>query len=268
MEVKVELGDFTPQAIKLLEAIGATSATQVFPHLMAALNDGARMYQQKWRQFATGTPIPGTTRTINSSGPYARSIQVDESNPIEKTIFTDYPAHKWIEDGAPETDLKPGILKGPRSRPMKSKPGGRYNIIPFRHGVPKALRNPMPVRIYNLMLQETERVEQTEGMRRRGVRAVLPAGEGGDPKTKITQNFGTYTWTAGKWEGMRRYDTSSSKATSSEYMTFRIVSSNSDPASWIVPERPPVPIIQAVKDVVTPVVEQLLTYAFQQDLGG
>ena len=265
MEVKVELGDFTPEIVKMLEAVGGSSSSQVFPHLMAALNKAALLYQATWRRFASGTPIPGTSgKTIRSTGPYVRSIQTELSNPIQKIVYTDYPGHKYIEDGAPETDLKPGLLSGPKSRATAK--GGRINVVAFRHDVPsESAKNPMPVNIYNLMLQETKRAESTR-QSRLGVRATLPKGQGGEPQTKVTQFHGTYTWSAGKHEGMQRIDTSTGKAKSSKYITFRTVSSQSDPASWIVPEREPIPIRQAVVDTVTPIVRELLKDAFVSDI--
>lgn len=265
MEIKVELGDFTPEIVQLLENMGGASASQVFPHLMAALNTAGELYQATWRKFATGLPIPGQAgRTIRSSGPYHNSIRTDLSNPIEKIIYTDSPVHRFIEDGAPETDLKPGLLSGPRSRPTLD--GGRMNIVSFRHGVPSAARSPMPQNIYQAMLRETQRAEAQRQARTGPVRATLPRGMGGTPQTKVTQNFGIYQWAVGKYEGMRRYDTSSGRAVSSEYLTFRVVSSKSDPASWIVPERPPLPIRQAVVDAMAPVVDELLKSAFESDI--
>ena len=269
MEIKVILQDFQPEIVKIAESVGMPTMTTVFPHLVAAFNKAALLYQAYWRRFASGTTIPGAGgRTINSRGPYTRSIKVDDKGPFEKTIFTDYFAHKYIEDGTPETDLKPGLLYGPRSRPTAD--GGRINVVSFRHGVPGTLgsNNPMPMNIHNLMQQETRRAEAVRGSRLGGVRAVLPKGMGGDPETKVTQKFGTYTWKVGKHEGMQRIDTSTGRGKSSKYITFRTVSTNSDPASWIVPERPPIPIRKALVDLLQPEIELLLKNAFTADIGG
>ena len=247
-----------------MKNIGGNTAESVFPHLVAALNSAAELYVRTWRKFATGLPVPPDGSVVRSSGPYHRSIQSDTANPLEKIIFTDSPVHKYIEDGAPETDLKPGLLAGPKSRPTLS--GGRMNIISFRHGVPSAARNPLPDNIYQKMLQETQRAESKRQASTGGVRAVLPKGEGGTPQTKVSEQFGVYRWKVGQYEGLRRIDTSVGRGHSSKYLTFRVVSTNSDPASWIVPERKPIPIRHAVVDLVTPVVEKMLKDSFELDI--
>ena len=273
MQVDIVLDDFQPEVLKMLEAVGASSSVQVFPHLMAALNKSALMMQELWRRFATGLPVPGADRTINSRGNYERSIQADLHNPIEKIVFTDYPAHKWIEEGSREYDMKPGLLRGPSSRATKS--GGRINVISFRHGVPgtDVSNRPMPLNIYNLILQETKRAEarqvanfigwddsRQDALNRR-------QGMGGTPETKFSEKFGKYTWKSGKHEGMQRIDTSTGRAKSSKYITFRTVSTNSDPASWISPERAPIPIREAVVEQTKPIIEAMLAEAFRADIG-
>jgi hypothetical protein len=93
----------------------------------------------------------------------------------------------------------------------------------------------------------------------------LPASKGGEQKTKETSQ-GNYTWKTGKHTGMVRMDASTKKARTSEYITFRVVSYKSDPASWIIPAVDPLPIRQKVVDTLRVESEKLLKLAIEEDL--
>jgi hypothetical protein len=269
--VELRVADEIPA---ILEALQNVKPDTVFPNLLAALNAVSEMYAYTWRKYAGGSPIPGTPRIIHSRGDYVRSIQTDTSKPDEKWVFTDYPAHKWIEEGHGEIDLKPGLLAGTKARQGKLGP---YTIVGFRHGTPKtsASNNPMPVRVYNFMRQLAQNNQQKSSItgkipgakphdRKYHWGSRLPANMGGAALTKRT-SVGNYTWTTGKMTGMTRMDTSIKK-TNSQYMTFRIVSYKSDPASWRVPPVQGVAIRQAVVDSTRPEVVEMLKRAVEADL--
>jgi len=282
-EMKVGVGVHIPGFAALMSD---KTVRQAFPTVVDRLNDLAKMYQETWRRYALGAPIPtsGGPRVINSRGEYAKSIQVDLSNDLEKVIYTDYKAHKYIEDGHQEIDLKPGLLSGPKAR---TGANGPYNIVAFRHGVPGTLstNKPMPLNVYNMVnkfsqSKVTGQYTDVKGVVRNTYRWGDRLGSSGAPETKkispemqkkLSQAYGrpvsdTYTWTAGKRSSMVRMQANTQKAKSSSYITFRVVSMRSDPASWIVPKKDPIPIRQAVVDTMRPITDQAIADAFETDI--
>jgi len=93
----------------------------------------------------------------------------------------------------------------------------------------------------------------------------LPSAMGGAAETKKTSQ-GDYTWSTGKRTGMVRMDASTKRARSSKYITFRVVSYKSDPASWIIPAKDPVPIRQKVVDTLRAESEKLIKMGMEEDL--
>lgn len=283
-DINVGVGTHIPGFIELM---GNASVKQAFPAVLERLNDLAKMYQETWIRYANGAPIPGCPRVIHSRGDYARSIQVNLTNDVVKVIYTNYPAHKYIEEGHGEIDLKPGLLSGPKAR-INAK-GEPYNIVHFRHGITGTApsNKPMPINVYNIVKKfEQSKVTGTfkdvQGVTRRTYswKDRLSATKGGAPETKhlsasmvkkLEQKYGkpvsdTYTWKAGKHAGMVRMQANTTRAKSSSYITFRVVSIHSDPSSWIVPALPPAPIRQAVVDTMRPITDKAIADAFEEDV--
>lgn len=289
-DLNVTVTDFAPrfaQAIKT--AAGHNAFAVTFPNTVAALNMLAHKYLIKWRNFTQGEQIPGAPRAIWSRGEYTKSISVDLSDDMVKRIYSTGPWTERIERGHGEIDLKPGLLRGPKSRLGDRGP---YNIVAFRHGTTQAPteRNPMPINVYNLIKSQTDKADRAYkqgtsskpgtsrvtgnvhlgGQRyqrsyRWGYR--LPKDQGGPRKTKETSR-GDYTWKTGKRTSMVRMDASTSSARSSSYITFRTVSVHSDPASWIVPPLEGIPIRQAVIDALEDETKKILQMAMEEDLSG
>jgi len=277
-DIQVDVSDLLPEFAKLIQAgYGDT----VFAHTRNALGHIAEMYQKVWRGYATGTPIPGAPRVISSAS-YARSIQVDNSDPDVKIVYTDNDKyHGLIENGRPRYDMKPGLLSGPNARTTKD--GGKYNIIPFRHQTPGGSRNPMPVNVYRTMLRESDRAELKKQM---GISST--GGKSHTLSSGPTPAQRSYQWGArlSKYEntqtplhpkkkhwkspsvfsGMVRMQASTTGANRSKYMTFRVVSSRSDPDSWISPKLDPIPIRKRVVETVNPIAVQMLQAAIEGDI--
>lgn len=283
-EYKVQVGVHIPGFADLMQN---PTVQQTFPKVLSRLNDLAKMYQETWRRYAQGAPIPGCPKVIRSRGDYARSIKVNLSSLTEKLIYTDSPKHKYIEEGHGEIDLKPGLLSGPKARTSTGKDPHQYNIVAFRHGSAGSSSSnaPMPINIYNIVKGfEQSRVTGTfpdvKGVTRRTYKFNDRLGQAGPQETKnispemqkkLSEKYrvnvsDTYTWKTGKYSGMVRMQANTAKAKSSSYITFRVVSKYSDPASWIVPEQAPIPIRQAVIDTMKPIVDQAIGDAFVEDL--
>jgi hypothetical protein len=195
-----------------------------------------------------------------------------------------------LERGHGLIDLKPGLLKGPKSRTGKN---GRYNIVAFRHGTPGSdqfRNNPMPISVYRSF---TAQMKEADAAKKAGASPTGGAsyttksssdasgrsyswGSRVDPKsqrgrrskliTRKGKRVGDYTWKSGKYAGMVGMQQSSQKSKRTGYMTFRVVSAGSDPMSWIVPEQPPWPVRKAVIDFMRPFAEQILQQAMEADI--
>lgn len=289
-DIELTVVDFAPGFAQLAKDV---PFSKLFPNLLQALNLIAINHAVQWRKFTMGEQIPGAPRVINSRGDYTRSIQADISKEQLKTVFSQGPWTDQIEKGHGEIDLKPGLLHGPKARMGKNGP---YNIVPFRHGIPNSLKsnNPMPQDLYNLIRRETNKADKLRaqgGQGRPGVSKIVgkgpgvwqrvsgaqdlknnyewgyrvPASKRGPIQTKHMSQRG-YTWKTGKHTGMVRMDASTKRARTSEYITFRVVSYKSDPASWIVPPQDPIPIRDKVIETLKDETQRLLKIAIEEDL--
>ena len=276
-EVRVDIHDIVPEFVDVLRQV---EGKQVFPNILAAMSEIAALYREAWMGFASGVPIPGSPRVINSrAGGYRDSIKLDLSKDNEKVVYTDSPVHRYIEDGSPEVDLKPGLLSGPKARQGKDGP---YNIVAFRHGTPGTLQSnrPMPVNVYNIVRQQirqaqksrTDAVQTSQQQRQKarppGRMQVIAATNQQGRRSKLVGTFSegrgsSYTWKSGQFAGMQRI---TGVARSTQYITFRVVSFRSPPSSWIVPPREGVPIREAVVSEVRDLAEEMLKEALRRDL--
>lgn len=233
----------------------------------SALTD---VIQRTWIEYASGSTVSysGGTFTVHVvSGEYVRSIQegLRMEDDLTGEIFTTSPHGAIIEDGVKGYDMKQKMLNSPNAKVAKD--GSRYITVPFRHGTPNAKTMPaMPKAVYKdakqlgysrrnnaLTAQSTGR-EYTWGGR------LKNTSEG--QRSKILPNGRNYTWKNGLFSGMVRMG----KQSHSQYMTFRRISSKSDPNSWQYPDVPPRPIRQAVIENTREEVLQLIRNGFEMDL--
>lgn len=151
--------------------------------------------------------------------------KVDASN---HEIWLDKEA-EHLEDGYQRFDMKPGILKGPKAK--VSKKGVRYNTIPFKQASPGAATN----------LREQLMGEQMKQALKSGISRLtrqktdlnkIQKGADGKPLRgnvgKISKNPIIHP----HLQGLTRYQKQYGGATQAQSMTFRTVTSKSDPASW------------------------------------
>lgn len=239
------------------------------PNIEAAVAQGAAYVQAIWQQTVMGTmQVPGAlpvTVNIGLRDLYAKSIVlgnmlVGQGSVAQKVLALKQIA-KDLEDGKPKWDMKPMLLNGPKAR--VSKKGVKYNIIPFRHGTsanyaPNSNFPTMPKDIYQQARELKASVKQGNAMKWGG---KLPATgkPGQNPTTGYQHKHDIY-------EGMVRIEKTYAKATQSKYLTFRTVSSNSDPASWWHPGYEAHHIAKGVSDYCKPAVEQMIHEAAKLDL--
>jgi hypothetical protein len=116
-------------------------------------------------------------------------------------------------------DLKPGLLAGRSAR--VSQKGVRYAVVPFRKYTPgrgKGGLYSLPRDIYRAALAGQKIAPGTEMGER-----FWRFGYGGEP------------WTTGPFANLTRYETPWGRG--SRYYTFRTVTSNSPPLSWLRPPK-------------------------------
>jgi hypothetical protein len=231
-----------------------------------------------------GTP-PGAPElrfdSINTRREYADSItigsnlDVPEAGFFNRSVIATAKIAEETERGKPRWDMKPMLLGGPKTR--LSKKGIKYNIIPFRHGVPGGSVNShfktMPRDIYAAARQLKPTMSKKIALDLFGTEhyskivkygeslnsqqhALLLAKHSGHPRHKSISIY----------EGMYRVQATYGKATQSQYLTFRMVSENSSPDSWWHPGRAAQPHVQWVIDFCRPKIEARLRKAATLDL--
>jgi hypothetical protein len=287
----IRVKDIIPQFVQLQKK---GKSNLVFLHTEAALEKLSTMYQETWMQAALGASLPGLPFVINSTN-YQRTIQRKQISQYVWEIYSNYATKsglgvtELLEKGHGPIDLKEGLLKGSKSR---AGANGRYNIVSFRQGIPgtdQHRNNPMPLSVYRSF---TQQVKKADSMQKAGASSIpgtsytSKSADGGRAeyvwgskynsksqigrRSKIIKNkgerIGEYTWKAGKYAGMVRLQQSTSKSKRGGYFTFRVVSSRSDPMSWIVPEQDPFPIRQSVIDFMRPIAEGMLKEAMEADI--
>lgn len=276
MDVEIEVNnDLLSQSFAGLEMM----ASKVLPKTYKAFKAVSGMIAFTWKSYASGAPIPGSARKIkHSTGGYARSIKVRMLAPFHYTIFSDSPIAGYLEYGTKQYDMKTTHPYGRKSRVVKKtvkrhgrtirKEGDPYLIIPFRHGVPKSLRAPMPEQVYNkirALLKEGEATIST--VAKKQTKSVNAKGE---LVPRNTYSWGSRFMSTGldNLESMvAMYSPSGTKEDRNTYFTFRVISVNSPAVKWIQPARPGLHITEAVMRTMKPIMTEMLQSSVKQDLG-
>lgn len=248
-----------------------------FPNLARAVEQATVLVQRNWLAAASGVEVTfrGHSFRINRrTGTYARSISDGMeyplgSDPLAGRVSATADHADAIEKGSPPRDMKPNLLSGSRSR--VSKKGVRYVIIPFRHNVPgaSAMGRAMPKEVYRVA-KSLAMSHVTGKANARGVsveRATYHWGQSSriHPygwRSRIAPAGHEYTHKVSIYEGMVRMGPKGQGG----YMTFRVVSENSDPNSWWSPGVEPKPVSEAVAEMSAAQVDAIIRGGFEEDL--
>jgi len=192
--------------------------------------------------------------------PYVKSINVVSTGDFSAEIISEFKYGAEIETGRPAKDLKRMLQTSKKTR--ISKKGNKYLIIPFRHNVPgkNAHAMDMPPSVYAVAkklhpsyvlplgsMKPPQRLSASGHMVKQDSyrwSGRLPAGL--MPKLKDHHKTDIY-------DSMVRFDTSTPKAKSSAYMTFRVMSDKS--SGWIVPAKPGLYLAKNVANQLQPLLE-------------
>jgi len=235
---------------KLINTIKKLKLESNFIETKKALLKSTQLVETVWKKKAVENSVSQLKTYIQG----IRTVKIDDfSYSIQSTSKIN------AEKDIPPYDMKPSLLGGPKARQGKNSV---YNIIPFIHKV-KTQEN-------EGIYQESSKLEQSivTGVNTSGRRLYKWRGRlmkyPHFKKTKTTP-VGDYTWKAHKHQGMVRMKGDAKlNQKYSTYLTFRVVSSNSDPASWWHPGKKNVPIrdlvITELKDQVTETIRQAVFF--------
>lgn len=177
---------------------------------------------------------------------YIKNIRLIDTGRLEGSVMLDYSKHpliKMIEEGASPFDIKQGLLKSPKVKIGKN--GGRYITVPFRHGVPTTIgdsdvfNNKMPEKVHDVIKSKAPSIPTSGGgSRTAGLKLSEIPTEYQTPakRAEIKDDdgktlFKEYEHKTSIYQGMtKQQDGVTGQNT---YQSFRRVSDNSDPDSWI-----------------------------------
>lgn len=230
--------------------------------LQRGLASAAVFVRDVWRSAVSGNVLPGMSRAVNDDK-YAAALNTGDSIRLPAAFhalvmpvgYSD--GVDKIEKAQPAYDMKPGLLNGPKSRPIKDG-SGRYNTVPFRHYTPGpasggstaiSIKMRMPTEVYNQAKNLKRSVPSPGGK--------INWNQSLDWDSPPATSFNGYTHQSSMYQGMYRVG----DLRHTQYLTFRRVSTprmvngkrkGSDPRAWWHPAMPANPVIQAVYDYCMP----------------
>ena len=254
--------------LRSVEKAGQGNLPYTAEAVRASLTD---VIQRTWIEYASGVTVTysgGTFHVNTVSGEYVRSIQegLRMLGNLTGEILTTSGHGSLIERGIKAYDQKAALLRS--SRAKVGKGGSRYITVPFRHGTPGTVTMAsMPKHVYDqaktlgYSRKNNFLTALVTGRRYSWGGRLQETSEG--QRSHISPHPGKgYTWKTGLFSGMVKMG----KTNHSQYMTFRRVSTNSDPASWQFPGVKPRPIREAVVENTREEILQLIRSGFEMDL--
>lgn len=195
-------------------------------------------FANKWEEMAG--------RNLHSSrDEYVRGIQVIDQGRFKGAVVLTGFFPVALETGISAYDMKEGLLKGKNAKVSKS--GTRYNTVPFRFSTPGALgesaifSSKLPEEVYRAIMDKPfVRKVQGGGIATQGLkvdeipvkfRAAItrPA----PVRQPLPIRFKEYTHKSSIYKGVSRVN--DPVTGQNRYTSFRRVSDNSDPNSWVHP---------------------------------
>ncbi len=232
-----------------------------------AMQEALLTVRNTWERAVMGEKLPGMTRKIHNET-YAQSLHrtgaIQSFSPVHGEVTTDYRGADRIEEGSAPRDMKPALLNGPHA-----KIPGRLAIVPFRHGTPGSSAHypSTPKDVYNMARRLSYYRSGGSGTRQLGdLTKQDPTKYPAKTKTFFMHlasaidhsaehgRMATYTHTTSIYSHMVK----AGRAKYSQYLTFRAVSINSNPASWWYPAVAPNPVREAVIRSVQKEIEDIL----------
>lgn len=149
--------------------------------LTQRLNDEGRRAAQLLGPAAHGHLLELANQRLHSRREmYIQGLHFQQESDETFVIVLDSKV-RWIDDGLPKYDMKPGLLASPKAKTAKD--GSRYMTIPFNHGPGRGPTSTTPPQ---QALIQTLKAE----MKTRNIPwAKLENGPGGQPKQGLLHSF-------------------------------------------------------------------------------
>jgi len=220
-------------------------STPLFKNLTGFTSESANALlnftvQEVAANFASLWEIQAQQKLKSSRDQYLRSIVVKELSPSSFAVDLVGQIPNMIESGAPSYDMKEGLLKGKNSK--VGKDGKRFNIVPFTFGTPGALSENftsiLPQEVYEAILEKPQDVPIIGGVSTQGLTLNEIPEKYREKQSRMVQHPVSKAWKhyehkSSIYEGVVRQKSNVTRQNS--YVSFRRVSENSDPFSWIHP---------------------------------
>jgi len=177
---------------------------------------------------------------------YLQNLHKVDKGRFEKQIVLTGVLPTMLENGASAFDMKAGFLKSAKikntvpvynKKGMMIKPAGWYLTIPFRIGVPGTLgmagfAGQIPQEVYDLVLKQSKGEQLPASSIPAPYNIPQSRAEITSPKSAAVL-FAEYQHKNSLYDGLGKRTGVYANSTQNTYGTFRRVSSNSDPLSWI-----------------------------------
>ncbi len=234
-----------------------------------AVEAGAQAIQAEWMRYISGVTVAysgGEFRINRVTGQYASAVMGGLRYPMDGNLLKggvevnlDY-AQK-LERGWGPFDQKPGLLNSPKAKwtagPDDEHPDREshpYIDVPFEHketDIPKGIKAEAKAgRSLGLI-----RLGKGLGSAPAGLRSKTAPGDMG---------MEPYTHKSGIYAGLMRK--AAGPAGGGKYITFRRVSANSDPSSWIHPGTDPKPVTKALEENIGAKLTSMVSSGFERDI--
>ncbi|WP_438979602.1 hypothetical protein [Polynucleobacter sp.] len=251
---------------------------QVLPFLNQAVRAVVQQTSADWQEAVLKSKLWEGERDA-----YAQSITWKMTGDFSGEVEATYKNAQEIETGRPPRDLKKMLDTSTKVRRTQS--GKRFLVIPMRHNIQKL----QSAGLYGMASALEASMVTGQGQRASGevtnlspTTGMSPAAKQSqyllNPKTKndVMVNRNTYNWGQrltgkdvgkNKWaKGMVRMNTSAGGATSSAFMTFRIMMEGQK--GWVIPAQPGLYIAKKVQEQMQPKAEAAFAGAIKKQFGG
>jgi len=254
MPLRVDITPELQETLNKFELLGRG----IFPATSRAVDIAAGFVMRTWVNIAQGNDLSGKPQDVTFRGSidYANSIRIVSMSPFHKVVTSDSEVGARLHEGSEEYDMKPALVRGPKSR--VSKDGKRYNIVPFRHKVAKMLKARIDNQsVYDMAKRLTKQKVIGFKIDNEGKRRMAYAKWTRDKKLDVSDRM---------LAGMVRMETSTGRGRSSLYLTFRTVTLD-QVGKWIRAAQSAWDIVGEVNKKTRDKVEKLISGGMKEDLG-
>lgn len=286
--IRVDLGHLLPRG-----AVGEAA----FPNLAHAVSSLVDAAEAQWKKYASGEPLPNGRAIGIRSGQYMRSIMSQMHGPYSGEVYSRLAYAEAIERGTPAYDMRALLASSLKTR--INKRGQRYLIIPFRHDTGQAMSggNPMPDSVRRWWqdknasfvlhtdrrpvhsdlagntpapLHQVYTIDRAELVLHGPLLTVARRNYwwGDRLKKSDARGLGLSADQVKKYQGMVnfRQPGKTGGAAHSQYITFRVLSENSRPGSWIRPAKDGYWPARTTANIFRPIAEDVFKRAVEVDV--